>query len=324
MSTTKTDQRLSIYRKTAIEQHIAGQASKGQALRLSPSWMSWTYKLITGISIATLLFLCLGRMNEYAEGYAFIYAANKIDVTSPVSATVLQVAVETDMHVAEGQVLVRLEDQEEQAAVSRIQGEIDANILACLQDPRDQAARRSLSSLRPQLEFARERLAARRLVAPRSGIVCDVRTRPGQTLQPGQTAITLSGSDSVLSLAIVLPGYYRPQLKNGLQARFEINGYPYAYQPVTLAYIADEATGPGEVRRYLGPSASDAIPLEGSNIFAIAELENDFFVVDGQQYPMTDGLQGRVQIRLRSVPIILSLLPSLRMLLGENNDGFDN
>ena len=125
-----------------------------------------------------------------------------------------------------------------------------------------------------------------------------------------------------LSLIIMLPGFFRPQLDIGQPGRFEISGYPHTYQPVSLNKIADEVVGPTEARRFLGQEIADAVAVSGSVVLTEANLGGEFFEADGQRYIYADGMQGRVQIRVRSIPIILNLVPGLRYIWEGGNRGF--
>ena len=311
-----------IFRTEALDHHRSGGQGQGDVLRLSPAWMNWTFRLLLCFFLASLLYLCLGRMNEYAAGPAVVRAKFKTEVTCPVSATVQEVVVSPGERVQAGHVLVRLDNEGQMAAVTRCEQDLEVELAACLRDPLDEAARRNAASLRSQLAYARLMLAARQLTAPVGGVVSDVRIRPGQSLLPGQLAVTLLGPDSQLTLIIMLPGYFRPQLEIGQSGRFEIAGYSHTYQPVSLNKIADEVVGPAEARRYLGQEIADAITVSGSVVLTEATLSGDYFHADGQRYIYADGMQGKVQVRVRSIPIILNLVPGLRFIWEGGNRGF--
>ena len=312
----------SIFRTEALEHQRFGGQRHGDLLRLSPEWTDWTYRLLLGFFVATLLYLCLGRMNDYAAGPGIVRAKFKTEVTCPVSATVQEVAVAPGERVQAGQLLVRLVDEEQIATVQKIEQELEVELAACLRNPLDESARRSAASLRSQLHYARQMLAARRLTAPVTGVIRDVRIRPGQSVSPGQLMVALSGPDSQLALVVMLPGYFRPQLEIGQLGRFEITGYAHAYQPVVLGKIADELIGPSEARRYLGPEIADAVLVNGSVVLVEATLPGESFTADGRQYIYADGMQGQVQVRVRSIPIILNLVPGLRGIWEGSNRGF--
>ncbi len=312
----------SIFRPEALEHQRFGGQRHGDILRLSPDWMGWTYRLLLGFFAATLLYLCLGRMNEYATGPAIVRAKFKTEVTCPVSATVQEIAVVPGQRVQAGQLLVRLVDEEQIAAVQQIEQALEVELTACLRNPLDESARRSAASLRSQLHYAQKMLAARRLTAPAAGVVRDIRVRSGQSVAPGQILATLSGPDSQLALIVMLPGYFRPQLAVGQLGRFEITGYAHTYQPVVLSGIADELVGPSEARRYLGQEIADAVLVNGSVVLAEATLSGESFTADGKDYIYADGMQGQVQVRVRSIPIILNLVPGLRGIWEGGNRGF--
>jgi len=314
----------SIFRPEALEHQRFGGQRHGDVLRLSPDWINWTYRLLLGCFVAAVLYLCLGRMNDYATGPGIVRAKFKTEVTSPVSATVQEVAVAPGERVQAGQLLVRLVDEEQIAEVQRIEQELEVELAACLRDPLDEGARRSAASLRSQLQYARQMLAARRLTAPADGVIRDVRIRPGQSVSPGQLMATVSGPDSRLTLIVMLPGHFRPQLEVGQAGRLEISGYAHTYQPVALSKIAAEVIGPSEARRYLGQEIADAVLVDGPVVLVEATLAGESFTVDGRQYVYADGMQGQVQVRVRSVPIILNLVPGLRGIWGGRNRGFSD
>ena len=311
-----------LFRPQAIEHDRFGGRRQGEVLRLSPSWMGWTFRLIVGFFLVSFLYMCLGKINEYAAGPAVVRAAAKIEVTCPAVATVQDVAVVPGERVQVGQLLVRLNDEEQAAAVRRAEQELDVQLAVCLRDPLDESARRSAASLRFQLEYAGEMLATRQLTAPEAGVVRDVRIRPGQSVTPGQLLVTISRADNRLSLIVMLPGYYQPQLAVGQPGRFEISGYPHTYQPVMLDQVSDDLVGPAEVYRYVGHVIADAIAVSGTVVLAEATLVDETFTADGRQYHYVDGMLGQVQVKVRSIPIILSLVPGLRSIWEGGNRDF--
>jgi multidrug efflux pump subunit AcrA (membrane-fusion protein) len=311
---------LDIFRKEALEHHQARPGDKGDALRLSPFWIRWTYALVIGCSLAGLLFLCLGRMNEYASGPAVICATGRTDLTAPISATVDAVHVRPGQRVRQGDLLLEFESSQEQTELDRVRREFELQLVNFLRDPLDNSARQAVASLRVQRDFARQRLDARSLRAPRDGIVADVRTRPGQALLLGQTAMTLLSEDQHLKVVGVLPGHFRPQLRKGMSIRLELAGYAYAYQNLVIEAVADEVIGPNEARRYLGSEIADAVMIPGAVILVEAVLPRDTFTSGGQAYAYHDGMHATMEVRVRSEPIILSLLPGLKSVI-EDHDG---
>ncbi len=272
MAAEETTDSENIFRTEALAHRRLGGRRQGDLLRLSPGWMGWTYRLMLGFFVAAVLFLCLGRMDEYATGPAVVRCRFMTEVTSPVSALVQEVPVIPGTRVRAGQLLVRLGD-------------------------------------------------AGQVTAPTDGVIRDVRVRPGQSVTSGQPLVTLSGPDSQLTLIVMLPGDFRPQLAIGQPGRFEVAGYTRLYQSVVLSGIADDLVGPTAAARYLGRDMANATTAGGPVVLAEASLDAESFTVDGQRYNFADGMQGQAQFRVRSIPIILNLVPGLRGFWEVGNRG---
>lgn len=303
----------SFYRRQALEHYAGGRHGSGDPLRLTDKWIGWTYYVVVVLAVGLLLFLCIGHMSEYAEGAGVVRAGLTSDVTSLSAGTVKEVLVASGEFVRRGQLLVQLDDEDERAEVERCQREYDAALASYLKNM-GQTNSSVLAAARSQLDIARQRLTTRQLVAPHDGTIGDVRTQAGQQILPGQSAVTLVGEGSSLTLVALLPGEFHPQLEVGQGARLEIAGYPHSRQDVVISQVGAEIIGPAEARRVLGGDIGDAVRVNGPVVLARAELERPFFIADGTRFAYTDGLQGTVQVRVRSVPIILNLLPGLRVL----------
>lgn len=311
---------MDIFRKEAIEHHQAGQSGKGDVLHLSPAWLPWTYRLLAGLSLVGILFLCLGRVHEWAPGPAVIRATGRVDLTYPFSATVNSVEVQPGQRVEAGQVLVRFESTREQAEYERVNHEFELQLANRLRDPLASGSQQTVAALRAQRDFARQQLDARALYAPFAGLVSDVRTRPGQQLMPGQIAATLLEEAATFKVTGVLPGHFRPQLEVGMPIRLELSGYSHAYRTLPLTYVGDEVIGPTEARRFLGSDVADAVPISGPVILVEAELTEETFTASGRRYAYHDGMHATMEVKVHSDPIILTLIPGLRSLTEVDDD----
>ena len=77
-----------------------------------------------------------------------------------------------------------------------------------------------------------------------------------------------------------------------------------------------EAVGPAEVQRLLGQERSDAVALDpGAKVLVMAQLPAATFSSEGQPYGYFDGLTGHAEVRVRSEPILVTLIPALREFL---------
>jgi len=57
-----------MYRDRAIERYVGGDSDRSDVLRIAPSWIRWTYRLLLIIFGAALLYVVLGTTKEYAIG----------------------------------------------------------------------------------------------------------------------------------------------------------------------------------------------------------------------------------------------------------------
>ncbi|MGZ3441173.1 MAG: efflux RND transporter periplasmic adaptor subunit [Polyangia bacterium] len=302
-----------LFRREALEHH-ANPEQNGRVLRLSPRWTPWCFWLVVAAVLTAVVYAALGTVHEYASGPAVVRIEDRIDVAAPAAGFVAKVEVRPGQHVDEGDVLVHLCAADESAELAHLEQEFELALVRFMRDRSDQAARSSLTSLRAQKDLAAARLDQRAVRAVRAGVVSDVHVRPGQHLAVGELILSIVGDDAPVTLIAVLPGQYRPALRVGMPLRFELEGYRYQYQELTIESVSDDVVGPAEVKRYLGPDVADTVPLSGPLVLVRARLPARTFVVDDQRYGFFDGLPGRADVRLRAIPIVMTLLPALRGL----------
>jgi membrane fusion protein (multidrug efflux system) len=293
-----------------------------EPLRLAPGWTRWTYWLMLCALAAALLALVLVRVPEYASGVAVVRAGGRTEVTATAGGTVSSLAVEPQVRVRKGQLLLTLYSAEEAADLKRLERELESKLVQRLQSPSDPAIAQDLVALRSERELAQARLAERELRAPADGEVSDVRVTPGQLVQAGQPVLSILARSERLdhpSVIALLPGGYLPQLEPGMKLRLELPGHPYVYQWLALDSVAGEVIGPAEARRLLGPVAGDAVPLEGALAVVTAPLPSSTFEVAGHTYPYRDGMPTRAEVRVKSERLLFALLPALKSLSGRSN-----
>lgn len=309
-----------LFRRRALEEHFRGAEGRGEPLRLSPRWASWSYYLLVAVCVAGFLLALLGTVREYASGPAVVHFSGIRDLTATTSGTVVDVSVSPGERVEAGRVLVRFYGAEEQAELERLNSEFELQLANRLRDPSDAAAAQALISLRAQRQLARARLEERTLRAPEAGVVSDVRVRPGQHVSPGQSLVALSRERGEPRIVALLPGHYRPQLHPGLPLRLELVGYRYGYQHLVVDTVSDEIVGPGEARRYLGPAVGDAVTLPGPVVLVEARLPSREFEADGHTYAYHDGMFARAEVPVRSETIAVTLFPGLKALRENEGD----
>lgn len=300
-----------LFRTRAIEQ--AGElAEHADLLRLSPTWTRWAYWIIVAGAASAVAYVALARVDEWAQGPALVRVAGTTELTASFASTVESVAVEPGQQVEPGALLVTLTGDNEQAQLDRLEQEFDLQLARTLRDPSDLGARQSLVTLRVERDLARSRLAELSVRAPGAGVVEDVLVRPGQALSPGDQIATLGGPDRTCAVWALLPGRYRPELLQGAEVRFNVNGYRYAQASTKLSSVGAHVLGPREIARYLGNEVAGSLALEGSTVIAKAELPTCTFTSDREVFRFHQGMSGTGDVQLRSDALWAVLFPDLR------------
>jgi membrane fusion protein (multidrug efflux system) len=308
-----------LFRVEAIDALHAGLDSEGDVVRLSPAWLEWTYRLLAFVLVVAVAYGLIGSITEYASGPAVVRVDGAAHVTTPTAGVVVAVAVRPGQRVTKGQLMVRLYDGQETAALNRLQREFDLQLARVLRDPNDQAARQSLTALRADVEQATAQRSARLVRAPQAGIVSDVRVRNGQLLSPGEPVCAIVGDSARFHVDVLLPGQYRPLLHQGMSLRIELIGFEYSYQDLVIESVDDEVVGPNEARRYLGPELADSLVLTGPVVIVRARLPRPEFTSRDHQFRLFGGIPARGDVRVRTNPILVALIPALRALVGERH-----
>jgi membrane fusion protein (multidrug efflux system) len=243
-----------------------------------------------------------------------VRADNRLGVVSNVAGTIEAVEVSAGDRVEQGQVIARLYDQLETTSLADLDEQWETQLRHYLLEPGSDSVRQLLASLRAQRRTALDRLETRLIRSPREGMVGEVHTRAGAPLAPGEVVASILDTKPRFSVVAFIPASDGPQVRVGMPLRVEISGYPYAYLDMNVTRFAQEATGAATVRRHLGPQLADAIEVPPTTVVVEGDLATDHFTVDGQRYPLREGTPARAEVRLRSEPIALALVPWLRSL----------
>ncbi len=306
-----------IFRREALAQ-INGRP-EGELLRIAPIWTQWTHHTLVVAFVVAILYGCLGTIHEYASGPAVVWMSGRTHVTASIPGTIDSLDVQPGQTVRKGQVLARFSSTVETAELSRIDHEFEFQLVRVLRDPADSSARGALTALRTQRDVAAARVEQLSIRAPNDGVIGDVRIRAGQHLQAGEVVVTLDQKGRRCSILAMLPAQYKPQLEPGMSVRFEVAGYRYAYQEMTISSVGAQIIGPTEVRRFLGQEIQDTLKLEGPVILFEATPSASTFVVDGQSFDFYHGMNGTMEARIRSESLVFALFPALRTIFGRNH-----
>ncbi|MET0339939.1 MAG: HlyD family efflux transporter periplasmic adaptor subunit [Polyangiales bacterium] len=306
-----------LFREEVIAARRA-QADRADILAIDPTATSWGVRIIVVGAVLAVLFLCFGRVNEYASGPAIVRLNGRTALSAQQTGVVTKVLVVPGQDVEQGDVLLQLYAAAELAELEAAQRELDDQLRKLLSRPDDQAAREQLVSLRVRRDLAETRLAQRTVRAPKRGTIGDVRVREGQVVEPGASLAELHDAQSTAGVSALLPGRYRPYLAKGHKLRFRLDGFHRQVLELEVERVGDQIVGPREAGRYLGPDLADAFPVQGPVVMVEARLPRRNFDSDGVAYDYAHGMQGTAEAVVRNEAVVFALLPVLKPWDGES------
>lgn len=301
----------SLYRPEALR-HAEGDHGGGRPLRLSRAWVDATYWLLVAGVLAGLGFCTFADVGEYARGPAAVRIGGREAITTASAGVIASVEVTPGTSVVAGTVLVRMQDEVDRAALGGLEREVETTLAQLLRDPAATGIRERIATLTRERDLARARVAAHEIRAPHAGVVTDVRTRPGQAVAAGEALVTLEQAGGDAMLVAFLPGEMRPMLVVGARAQLELDGFARQYVDVVIDEIGSEVIGPTEVARFVGPERADAVKVPGPVVVVKARLEQRVIDIDGRQYAVFDGMLGKLELRVRTENILVTMVPGLR------------
>jgi membrane fusion protein (multidrug efflux system) len=300
----------SLFRREAMEAQV--QPRWGDVVRVSPSWINFTYWLLVALLAAGAVYLWVGHVSTYSSGTAVIRSTTRTELPARTAGNVTAVDVAPGDAVAAGQVIAHLDDANQRAAVDRLEHEFQTQLRNHMLEPADAGADASVRSLRLELETARTGLEDRLVRAADDGVVADLRVRPGQHVEPGDIVASIVDGDAELEVIALLPGSDGPQLAPGMELRLELSGYRYAYQSLVIDSVSSDVISPTEARRVLGPDIGDSLQLAGPVVLVRGHIPGIDFSIDGKTYRYHDGMLGNAEVRVRSERILYTLIPGMR------------
>lgn len=307
-----------IFRPEAIA-HRERRGRGGDVLRYESTWAGRAYILIIFACVAAFAFVSLFSVDEWASGRCVVRIDSRRALTATQPGTVDAVEAKPGAMVEAGTILVRLSDDDAARELDRASREFELQLVRLLRDPNDLEAKNNLTALRTRRDQAQNEVDARIIRAPIAGYVTDVRARPGQRVNPGEVVVAIVPPNATqVSVLALVPADYRPMLENGQKMRFELDGFRYEYADLEVQEVSSEAIGPTEVARVLGEDRVGTVgaPNElGAKVLVSAKLPSATFTSEGQPFGYFDGLTGNAEIRVHREPLLVMLVPALRMLI---------
>jgi len=308
----QVENRDEIFRHEAI-QNLIKRGSSGDVVRVHPRWINaafWVVVLAVGSSVG---FAAVARVHQYAQGPSVVRVTGRTDVIAYDGGSVTGIEVSTGQAVVEGQILIRLHDNEQANQMRGLDSEFERKLVAYLQSPTDHAVRESLSGAVSARDKAKASLDARVIRAPHDGVVRDVLVNIGQRVDAGKVVVAVAkkGVPEGLSVLAFVAGSERPRLTVGQSLRLTLPGYRGAKVVSTVRAISSEVIGAPEAKaRYLTNSLADSLQIDGTVVVVEAQLPPTF-EADGQVYELHDGMVGHAEVQLESKTVLETVVPGL-------------
>jgi len=282
------------YRSEALEHHRNSLSLMGEVRRECPQWVQAAYPLLLSTFFGAILLLVVLHVGVYAEGPAVIRTDGLELVSAAAAGTVRNVAVQADEYVRRGDILVSLDTDDASSSLERLETEFYSQLRA------GQLSTTDIVSLRAQMDQARARLEQRHIRSPSSGRIGDLRVRPGQLVNPGETVATVQTGATRYTVLALVPGRFQTEVKPGLEIVLELDGHPNEQQVLRVGTVSDHALGTAEARRVLGADVSDGIDISPPVTLVRAEVPRGIAHSDSGDVHCFDGMRGFAHIRLAS------------------------
>ncbi len=172
-----------------------------------PFFINATYFLVVFLAAFSLATLALARkINSYEfsrERLVFNVTKEEMEVSNPVSGRIEKIFVQNGQHVAKGELLIKMSDQELKAKIQSLEQVADSNL----------SARTEASLLKTQTPFLEIR-------APSDGVIYKIQVGEGATLNQNSPLITMFADANVK-----LFGYVKAQQYDEIQKNKEVEVY---------------------------------------------------------------------------------------------------
>lgn len=238
----------------------------------------------------------------YLEAVGTIRAVRGVELTSESSGEITAIEFDSGDRVEQGQLLLVLNDEVEQAArqneiasleLAEILFERDAKLIKQSSIPQSQydRSRADLARAKAQLAETEARIHNKRIHAPFAGVVGIRRVDVGDYISPGTVIATLQDR-SQLEVDFTVPDRYAPRLRPGLPISLSVGAFPGEAFAAELMAL-DSAVDPGTRNLLLRARIveSDGL-LPGMFAILKIDLQQQRQVVTVPETAVTYSLQG--------------------------------
>jgi len=309
----------SLYRGEALEAHRT-RGQEGTLVNLSPAWVKRAYPLLVITIVVAACFAIFVKVPTYSSGTAVIVFEGSTSVTATAGGTVDKVLVAANQAVKKGDPLIRLNSPEESAALTQAETEWRDTQIQFLFDQSDEQVRKSLMSAATNRDHALARITARTIRAPRDGVVTNLHVKEGVAVQLGSYVMQITDENSEIEVLAFLPGADGPRVRETMPLQLELDSYTKARAIATITRVQSDAVSGTEAAKLGGDMLAESIAKElqqGTWIAVRARLPSRTFKAEHSTYNYHHGMHAKVEVKIRSKPFLVTLLPALEKYLPE-------
>lgn len=309
----------SLYRGEALEAHRK-RGQEGTLVQLSPTWVKRAYPLLVLSMLGAIVFAIFVKVSTYSTGTAVIVFEGSTSVTASAGGTVDKVFVKENEAVKKGDPLLRLSSPEEAAQLAQSETEWRDTQIQFLFDQSDEQVRKSLMSAATARDHALARVEARTVRAPRDGVVTNLHVKEGLAVQLGSYVMQITDENSEIEVLAFLPGADGPRVRESMPLQLELDSYTKARAIATITRVQSDAVSGSEAAKLGGDMLAESIAKDlqaGTWIAVRARLPSRTFKAEHSTYNYHHGMHAKVEVKVRSKPFLVTLLPALEKYLPE-------
>jgi multidrug resistance efflux pump len=309
----------SLYRGEALEAHRT-RGQEGTLVQLSPTWVKRAYPLLVITMLVAIVFAVFVKVPTYSTGTAVIVFEGSTSVTASATGTVEKVFVKENEAVKKGDPLLRLASPEETAQLAQSETEWHDTQIQFLFDQTDEQIRKSLMSAATARDHALARVEARTVRAPRDGVVTNLHVKEGLAVQLGSYVLQITDENSEIEVLAFLPGADGPRVRASMPLQLELDSYTKARAIATITRVQSDAVSGSEAAKLGGDMLAESIAKDlqaGTWIAVRARLPSRTFKAEHSTYNYHHGMHAKVEVKVRSKPFLVTLLPALEKYVPE-------
>jgi len=133
----------------------------------------------------------------------------------------------------------------------------------------------------------------------------------------GLATVRVEGGGEACAVRALLPARFAPAVREVAEARFFPDGFPGTHEQVALERAAEpRIVSSVEALRELGLDGIGAALEAGPSVLVQGDLPDCRLEYQGDAIPYGEGMRGKLELRVSSERILLTLIPGLKRLAG--------